>query len=52
LANERIQEIEAFVEKLRSIEEQGFACPELEKFMAVEPLDRWSGDGYLGVVKE
>ena len=47
LANERIQELEAFVEKLRFIEEQGFACPELEKFMAVEPLDRWSGDGYL-----
>ncbi len=47
LANERIQELEAFVQKLRLIEEQGFACPELEKFMAVEPLDRWSGDGYF-----
>ena len=47
LANERIQELEAFSEKLRFIEEQGFACPELEKFVAVEPLDRWSGDGYL-----
>ncbi len=47
LVNERIQELEAFVEKLRFIEEQGFACPELEKFMTVEPLDRWSGDGYL-----
>ncbi len=47
LANERIQELEAFVEKLRFIEEQGFACPELEKFMTLEPLDRWSGDGYL-----
>ncbi len=44
---ERIQELEAFVEKLRFIEEQGFACPELEKFMTLEPLDRWSGDGYL-----
>ncbi len=47
LANERIQELTAFVEKLRSIEEQGFACPELEKLIAEEPLDRWSGDGYL-----
>jgi len=46
-ANERIQELEAFVEKLRFIQEQGFACAELDKFMAVEPLDRWSGDGYL-----
>jgi len=47
LANARIQELEAFVEKLRFIEEQGFACAELEKFIAVEPLDRWSGDGYF-----
>ena len=47
LANERIQELEAFVEKLRFIEEQGFACPELQRFMTLEPLDRWSGDGYL-----
>ena len=35
LANERIQELVAFVEKLRLIEEQGFACSELEKFIAV-----------------
>ncbi len=47
LVNARIQELEAFVEKLRFVEEQGFACAELEKFIAVEPLDRWSGDGYL-----
>jgi len=47
LANERIQELEAFVEKLRLTEEQGFACAELDKFIAVEPLDRWSGDGYF-----
>jgi hypothetical protein len=47
LANERIQELEAFVEKLRLLEEQGFACAELDKFIAVEPLDRWSGDGYF-----
>jgi len=47
LANARIQELETFVEKLRFIEEQGFACPELQRFMTLEPLDRWSGDGYL-----
>ncbi len=47
LAHERIQELEAFVEKLRLVEEQGFACPELDRLIAVEPLDRWSGDGYL-----
>jgi hypothetical protein len=46
-ANERIQELEAFVEKLRGIEEQGFACHELDTFIAKELLDRWSGDGYL-----
>ncbi len=47
LANERIQELEAFVEKLRLIEEQGFTCSELDTFMTKEPLDRWSGNGYL-----
>src|SRR6266496_5690672 len=47
LANERIQELEAYVEKLCFIEERGFVCTELEKLMSVEPLDRWSGDGYL-----
>src|SRR6266849_5805021 len=47
LANERVQELEAFVEKLRLIEEKGFACPELDTFMTKESLDRWSGDGYL-----
>jgi len=47
LANEHIQELEAFVEKLRLIEAQGFACPELDTFMTKEPLDRWSSDGYL-----
>lgn len=47
LAHDRIRELEAFVEELRLIEEQGFACPELDKIIAEEPLDRWSGDGYL-----
>jgi hypothetical protein len=46
-AHERMQELEAFVEKLRFVEERGFACPELDKIIAEEPLDRWSGDGYL-----
>jgi hypothetical protein len=50
LANERIQELEAFVAKLRLIEEQGFICSELDNLIAVEPLDRWSGDGYLAPV--
>ena len=47
LAHDRMQELVAFVEKLRFIEEQGFACPELDTIIAEEPLDRWSGDGYL-----
>jgi len=50
LAQDRIRELEAFVEKLRLVEEQGFACPELDKIIADEPLDRWSGDGYLPAV--
>src|SRR5579875_671820 len=47
LAHDLMRELEAFVEQLRLIEEQGFACPELDKIIAEEPLDRWSGDGYL-----
>jgi hypothetical protein len=47
LSHDRIRELQAFVEKLRLIEERGFACPELDKTIAEEPLDRWSGDGYL-----
>jgi hypothetical protein len=46
MASERLRELEAFAEKLRLIEEQGFACPELDALLAQEPLDRWSGDGY------
>ncbi len=30
---------------LRTVEETGFACPELDKLLTTEPLDRWSGDG-------
>ncbi|MGH2506242.1 MAG: hypothetical protein ACRDHZ_02295 [Ktedonobacteraceae bacterium] len=47
LASERIRELEEFARRLQGIEEQGFASPELEKLLRDEPLDRWSGDGYL-----
>ena len=47
-ASERIRELNAFVDSLRKIEEQGFVCDELQKVLVAEPLDRWSGDGYLG----
>ncbi len=47
LATERIQELEAFAAKLRQVAGEGFACPELDKLLENEPLDRWSGDGYL-----
>jgi hypothetical protein len=46
-AQARIQELEEFTRRLREVEEQGFACPELDKTLAGEPLDRWSGDGVL-----
>lgn len=47
LAGERIQELEDFAQRLRGVEEEGFACPELDKLAAAEPLDRWSGDGTI-----
>jgi hypothetical protein len=47
IAHDRLQELAAFVEQLRLVEERGFACPELDTIMAEEPLDRWSGDGYV-----
>lgn len=46
-ASERMRELAAFVQQLRQIEEQGFACADLTKLLADEPLDRWSGDGYF-----
>ncbi|QBD82807.1 BREX-1 system adenine-specific DNA-methyltransferase PglX [Ktedonosporobacter rubrisoli] len=46
MASERLRELEAFAEMLRLIEEQGFACTELDALLAQELLDRWSGDGY------
>ncbi len=45
VAAERIRELEEFAARLRQVEEQGFACKELDEFIAAEPLDRWSGDG-------
>jgi N-6 DNA Methylase len=47
-ASERIRELNAFAHRLRTIEEEGFRCDELQKVLVDEPLDRWSGDGYLG----
>jgi len=45
-AQERIRELEEFVERLRAIEERGFFCQELQEIVAEEVLDRWCGDGY------
>jgi hypothetical protein len=47
ISAERVQELEDFAERLRGVEESGFTSKDLEKFSAVEPLDRWAGDGYL-----
>lgn len=47
-ATARVQELAAFVERLREVEEQGFDSPGLEGALADEPLDRWSGDGIVG----
>ena len=47
-ASERIRELTSFADRLRAIEERGFACLELQKLLGSEQLDRWSGDGYLG----
>ncbi len=46
-ANMRVQELEEFNRRLQQVAERGFASPELDKLLADEPLDRWSGDGYL-----
>ncbi|MBW7883551.1 MAG: hypothetical protein H3C34_13110 [Caldilineaceae bacterium] len=42
-----IQELEDFARRLRQVEEAGFACQELDKYLEHEPLDRWAGDGVL-----
>jgi hypothetical protein len=46
-AHARVAELEAFARRLRQVEEEGFACTELDTVLASEPLDRWSGDGIL-----
>jgi len=46
-ATARVQELEAFIERLRGVEERGFDTPDLEGALSGEPLDRWSGDGIL-----
>ena len=45
-ATSAIRELEDFAARLRRVEEEGFACADLEKIASAEPLDRWSGDGY------
>jgi hypothetical protein len=45
LATARIHELEDFAQRLRQVEESGFACADLDALLAGEPLDRWSGDG-------
>jgi hypothetical protein len=47
IANDRIYELEDLANRVRGVEEAGFECAELDKSLAVESLDRWSGDGYL-----
>jgi hypothetical protein len=47
IAVSRIQELEDFARRLRQVEDEGFTSAELDTNLATEPLDRWSGDGYL-----
>ncbi len=47
IATDRIHELEDFARRLGQVEEAGFASPDLDKLLAAEPLDRWSGDGYF-----
>jgi hypothetical protein len=49
-ATARVQELEAFVERLRGVEERGFDTPDLEEMLKGETLDRWTGDGILAPV--
>ncbi|HNS53036.1 MAG TPA: hypothetical protein PKO09_17885 [Anaerolineae bacterium] len=44
-AAERAAELEELSSRLRQVEVEAFACPELDAYVEVEPLDRWSGDG-------
>ncbi len=45
-AKECIRELEDFVLRLQRVEGTGFVSPELQQILALEPLDRWCGDGY------
>jgi hypothetical protein len=45
----RLAELEDFAARLRAVEDQGFACQELDGYLTNEPLDRWSGDGWLSL---
>jgi hypothetical protein len=47
IAVSRVQELEEFATRLRGVEESGFACAELDRLLAGEALDRWSGDGIV-----
>jgi len=49
-ATAHAQELEAFMERLRGVEERGFDTPDLQKMLSDEPVDRWSGDGILAPV--
>lgn len=45
LTQERLHELEAFVVRLQTIEEQGFACRELQASSITEELDHWRNNG-------
>ena len=47
IAVSRVQELEDFATRLRDVEESGFACADVDRLLADEPLDRWSGDGIV-----
>ena len=47
MATARLRELEDFANRLRNVAEQGFACTELDRYLAQEPLDRWDGEGWL-----
>ena len=47
LAASRVHELEEFAGRLREVEESAFACADLDRLLADEPLDRWSGDGIV-----
>jgi hypothetical protein len=51
-ANMRIQELAEFNRRLQAVAERGFASAEVDKTLGNEPLDRWSGDGYLSPISQ